>query len=417
MVAARSQVRQATFERITTLRDRAPAQFGAPEHQAMLARLARSDRRVGLLLAATLPNQSRAHRRPSIWVDLYSLIAAAAAGVVFLTLILGRNRTPVGWAVAWSVIATLLFRILARRDFRAAVALDSAPYRARFVQRTIIKLLVFCVFVLADAALMRPSSIDPFIALDAVLCAMLVGFGIGPGVTAANLWVRRALAQWTQRNSDGILRVRIPLEYVHAQLLSSVLEIDRGAARWADVTYRRQLIRTLLSVAGVLERDVRWLLLTGDATIDIWTSTRLLEIGAAVRELQRWVVLPMADTPHQLAERLATTLASLLSGHWNSLARGVQETPPFSRPRAVLAAIVPAGLVLALSVAGVWVYRRAVLNHHSDPVALLVSVVVLVAPAALYLLVSLLRAIDPNFEANLAAVKDLRATITSSSTK
>lgn len=181
--------------------------------------------------------------------------------------------------------------------------------------------------------------------------------------------------------------------------------VDEAPAYKADL--HLQHLKTRADILAILENAARSLeampehLPSGDPVHTAWAKNVYGERADAIRDLKKWVLLPLDCTRRDLETKIRTILLLLVAGNWGALDRvQVPKAAPlpwwervWSVGRPLLIAILPPALVVGIQ------WQHIQLPAPLDTWALPISL--------LWTAMCLLAALDPHFAEKISTFKDL----------
>jgi hypothetical protein len=167
-----------------------------------------------------------------------------------------------------------------------------------------------------------------------------------------------------------------------------------------------QHLETRADILASLEKAARSLeampthLPSRDPVQDNWTKNVYGERADAIRDLKRWVTLPLGCTRQDLEAKIRSILLLIVTGNWGALDRlQVPKQAPlpwweqvWHVARPLLIAVLPPALVIGVQ------WRKIPLPAPLDSWALPISL--------LWAAMCLLAALDPRFSEKLSTLKD-----------
>lgn len=180
----------------------------------------------------------------------------------------------------------------------------------------------------------------------------------------------------------------------------------------SEVDLRLQHLKTRAEILANLEEAARSLeampahFPPDDPIHMIWTPNVYGERADAIRDLKKWVLLPLDCTPHDLEAKIRAILLLLVAGNWGALDRvqvpKLAPLPWWERvwyvARPLLIAILPPSLVVGIQ------WQHIQLPAPLDSWALPISLV--------WTAMCLLAALDPHFAEKISTFKDLPSIFT-----
>ena len=245
---------------------------------------------------------------------------------------------PYRWASVATVVA--IMAVVAR------LVVTPTSRRARLVPVALATLAAWGVFA-AAVSLRGPALVVIVAGSAAVTLVPATCFLLGLELVAAGFAARReralATAEPDAAATDALLRL-----------------LDRSRSGWRRPATRALMLADLERLARAVDGGFARRMRSGDRPTAAWVRDRATGAGAAVRQLKRWVISPLADTRERLRGRLAADLLALVEGRWDALERaGGEPEAPTRRPQwAVAASVARTGVVAVAPGAALWACRR-----------------------------------------------------------
>ena len=325
---------------------------GYRQYAARVLRQAGLDDR-GALFRRVAAHQVRVAAHDLSTLRMYGLASGVVAAVFFVMagMAAGPARLPAGAIAAapvpfrWAAIATTLAVI---------AAVGTLVLRSGFHQAERAALgwlagvtLAACGLFAAAAALHGPVLLVVVAGSAALTLLPLAGLllALYAGVTAFYVWRDRTLAtaEPDAAATDAILRL-----------------LDCSRSGWRRSATRAAMLADLERLARAVDGGFARRMRSGDQSSDAWVQDQAGRAGAAVRQLKRWVVTPLADTRERLRERLTADLVALAEGRWDPLERADGGSGTLARPPlwATVRSVARTVGVALVPWAALWAYRR-----------------------------------------------------------
>lgn len=139
-------------------------------------------------------------------------------------------------------------------------------------------------------------------------------------------------------------------------LINILHRVAKSPERWPDLSFRRELASRIEEVALAIQFGFPGRLRISNPITNSWVREVSVEQAAAVRELEKWLMTPKADTRDRFIERTREMLERCATGDWDALERrppekltakqlGRRLTESVVR---VIAAFIPIGILLTV---------------------------------------------------------------------
>lgn len=226
------------------------------------------------------------------------------------------------------------------------------------------------------------------------------------GVSSISIYLMGAVTILIVVLVSAVIRNLFETRYPHASIVrrlsDTLAALERHRVLWLLPASRASAIARIDRAATLVQWRLFRSLRTTDQATRAWRDDRAQRVSHALREKERWLITPKADTREVLLERLSDFLSVFLTGAWDLLEAAEGDLPralPTVRgimrmARAVIIGFLPAALFGA---GRHW--QVFSLGSPLDDYVL--------GGLALWGLVSLISVSDPLFKENLSAVKEI----------
>jgi hypothetical protein len=198
---------------------------------------------------------------------------------------------------------------------------------------------------------------------------------------------------------DRSARERFPESMLFIQIARAIWYLDTRQAELWKLSSRRYVVEMLDDAAAIIDRWVYKLAQPLDAAGSAWFKGDCQRMCCALREVSRSLIIGNPDVLPAERERLATALAAVARGRWDTFPRA-EPDQPVVRERgdvleratvAVVRGLIPLGLLVALRLSPL----------HVDNVVMSYAF----ALAVIWLAINVVGAVDPHFDRHIAALK------------
>lgn len=217
-----------------------------------------------------------------------------------------------------SLITFLVIRLLGR-------SMDILSGWISFTTRVFVLIFILAV---ASFTLLKFIQISPIHTFTFFLVFSLIGSLLGLiiigliSIIVDTLIILISNQRVDSRNPDGI--------FVHIMIMI-LSEFELVMENRNKIDFKSWVQSKLELAARVLEKHYYKYMQSKDSAIDRWSSKSIREIAAAVRDLEKLIILPRHYTNKIFIDAITSMLIKAASGHWGDLPRMSIEVTPVKK--------------------------------------------------------------------------------------